>query len=429
MVRGMKTDLLAPVSATKPSVTLKFEGTGRDVRLEEMIFYGYNGILESHRGKTTKAAMRVFRWGPGVRSMCLLFAKCARAASDPLASDVKLVGGERSPANSLDVAVAKSSELGWMSDMFGTSENGETVAKILFGKKNSYRKHKSQPVQVWVNTDYLPHDNIKILRDGVTLAAKELALLEEDIAADLMRSPLLDTAVTTTPRIEDGGNQAETFYDLYREIWEGADSLQDQILKTREFLGTATPRQYLLLLYKMRIVADEKGNADVEVDVRVCNWGLAPLERVRHEFRFDTPQPIPFGVFAPGQESLRVVHDDAHYKSFFVEFAKPLDSGATQHYQFAFPVSTQFKLPKWDFYLKSTNHILFDFVQATSQRIAAASVERVSDSGKEVLTRVSPVAVNWGSGIAVTLHLPFPEAGSVYRITWPFHTSEESLDI
>jgi len=309
-----------------------------------------------------------------------------------------------------------------MADMFGVQRDGGTVAKVLFSRRNSYRKIRDQPVRVSVNREYLPFTNIFVSRNGVRLSGSELARLEEDISEDLMASQTADGPSAASISSAAGNTLVEpiTFHTRYREIWSGSESLESKILRTREALGNAMPRQYVLLRYGLSISVDREGNARFEFDITVCNWGVTQVERSRHEFRFDDRQNIPFAVSAHHPDRVSMTFDNEKYKAFFIEFDKPIEPGGLKRYRFGFVACADFSDCMWDFQLGSTliNHIAFSFTKECGQRVVGVAVQRVSDAGLEPIQNPESLHFSWDGGIAVMFHVPFVEVGAVYRMSW-----------
>lgn len=156
-------------TSPKPRVVLLFTGSGKDLRLDELTFFNHLGSRTTRLETLAEAGQPSFQWSSVVRGMCLLLVLTGRRAIDSSAPDCELIGKKGSQARSLDDAISQGSRLAWLRDMFGTRADDSTVAKLLFERRNSGQKLASQPVRVAVCRNYLPYDNVEIVRDGKKL--------------------------------------------------------------------------------------------------------------------------------------------------------------------------------------------------------------------------------------------------------------------
>lgn len=407
----------------RPSLTLKFFGEGAEVRLEEVVFRNQSGVQRSRAGKTSRASEGSFQWSVALKSMCLLFVRSVRSFAEGAKGDTELIGGEGSPASSLDLAIAKGGGLVWMTEMFGTTATGDTLAKRMFTRANTNRRKKFLRVRVSVNTHFLPIDRIKIYRDNELLeSVPSLAKLDDDIAAGLVRTAIEDVQSRAIVGADNRSPVAPTFHDKYREIWASGADLETKISESRQLLGSATPNPYIQMLYRVQITSNDVGDAEFEIFVVACNCGFKPIERQRHEFRFDSIQPTPFVVDVAEPNSMTMLLDDSIQKVFFIEFETPIQPGETRSYHFRYRGFRVFEERSlyWDFPLgtRIMNHILFNLIHEHSNPVTGASVEQISHSASGPAVAPAPVVVEWGNGIAINWHMPFPEPGNIYRVRW-----------
>lgn len=421
--QGVEPELSAPLLPAKPSVTLKFEGIEQDLRLVEVIFRNHLGSFVSKAGRTTQPGEGSFLWTTAVRGLSCLLVRCLRSTVDATFHDAQLAGGVDSAASSLDLAIGKGAQLVWLRDMFGTDASGDTFAKRVFTRRNSYRKNRSQPVIVFVNGNYLAPSSIQIFRDGqIANDPSTLERLDEELGRLLVRSTVTEEVSSIIPP------PGATFYDRYRQLWLTDLLPRQKVAASRQLLGTAMPRPYIYLLYSVRLSIEEVGDANLEFELVICNCGLRPLTRHQHEFRFEHPQPVPLHIDVSEGNNILIVHDLPHHKFFFVEFPKPLEPGDVWRYRFRIVGSRMFRSDHyWDFGVSTiTNQILFHLTHAKHGKLKFQTMEIVSDAPPNEALQPRPVVVEWEGGVAIQWQVPFPEVGSVYRVRWDFERKEES---
>ncbi len=119
------------------------------------------GVYESNR---------TFQWTAGVQAFCILCLKGAICCKGGDRSRLILSGGARTPAASLDYAISKKTN--WLIDMLGTDSRGAPVSNRLIRRSNPERKRPG-PVQLCLNSDFLPLSNIHVYLDEYEVTALE----------------------------------------------------------------------------------------------------------------------------------------------------------------------------------------------------------------------------------------------------------------
>jgi hypothetical protein len=410
-------------ASTSTALTVKFSGRGRDVRLIQVLFESPLGTVRSQTGRTARNGEGTFGWTNAVQALSLLAVRSARSTMGGDAPTPDLIGGQDSAANSLDLAISKGVASRWLTEMFGIFSDDRPVAKRLFERRNSNRKIKGQPVTVFFNSRFLPYENIVVVRDDLPVQeADELDALMADLSAALDSSEVEEETVPGVPSVL--AERRQTFHERYREIWTSDDGVSTKISRSEELLGNTLAKPFIILLYSIRIFAEENGDARFEFEVVIVNCGTQPMIGHSHEFRFDDAQSIPFEVIARGEDRVQAIRDESHYKCFFIKFSKPLAPSDVWHYRFEFSCRSIFKndsKPKyWDIFFPNTvtNQLMFQLTHKAARRPSPPIVERVSQSGAESIMSPRPLAVEWDRGITIHWQLPFPEVGSTYRVQW-----------
>ena len=411
---------LDPLATGKPSLGLTFSGKGRDVRLDRVIF-------RNHQATRTSKWRDHFVWTTAVQAMALLFVKHARSRTCGESLQGELSGHGGSPASSLDYAISKGTGLTWLTEMFGTFEaeaRTRTVATTMFARQNSNRTDKSRPVRITVNSNFLKPSQIEIVWNSrQPVSDEELAELEDALSAALFQSSALELPDLPPEK----GEQPQTFHDIYREIWTAPIILEQKIERSRQLLGTASPRPYIDLLYSIRATVDAGHNAELDFEIAVCNCGERPLERKRHNFWFAYPQATPFPpIKCSGTETATVHTDDPTRKTVFINFGEPIPPGGVHLYRFGFAASAMFRNPRyWEFEADTiTNDFILYVTQEGPRRVRETKVVRASEVSPEVIDPLAFI-IEWGRGITMNWHLPFPETGSMYRFKWEVDGAEE----
>lgn len=173
---------------------------------------------------------------------------------------------------------------------------------------------------------------------------------------------------------------------------------------------------------------DVNNEADIEVEIVACNCGSTPLRRQRHQFRFDSAQPVPCSVVADSPNSIQMGLDDASHKLFYVVFAQPIPPGGTKRYVFRFRATSAINGELWDFPAASglVNHYVFELFQETPKRLSSASAEWRWDEGNHPIPTSVPSVVQLDTGILINWHFSFPEPETTYRVSWKFHPDQRS---
>ena len=110
------------------------------------------------RGTNALSRSGTFRWSAGVRALALLLVRQALTLSETCegrstdAVPVSLEGEDYSLAASLDYALSKHPL--WVLDMFGMSNNGSAISKLLFRRVNPDRKRGGPVVVFLANRDF-----------------------------------------------------------------------------------------------------------------------------------------------------------------------------------------------------------------------------------------------------------------------------------
>lgn len=138
--------------------------------------------LVTVRGSAAPHGMGNFKWSNGVRALSVLLLRHAqlllsvRSEAQLRTEPATIEGNENSLATSLDYALSKQPI--WLQDMFGSTRQGTSIAKLLFQRINPDRKRPG-PVVVFISNSSL---EVIVHVDGRPIeSAKELRHLVESL--------------------------------------------------------------------------------------------------------------------------------------------------------------------------------------------------------------------------------------------------------
>jgi hypothetical protein len=141
--------------------------------LTEVIFQdGQNTPARaSVRGKTGGAFRTAgsFQWTSAVKAFALLVVKTCAISEDTL-----LRGDGSSLAASLDYAISKQPL--WLTEMFGSDQNGICLVRRMILRTNPERKRPG-PVTLGINHMYLPLESIVVFESGQRCTPERLQVL------------------------------------------------------------------------------------------------------------------------------------------------------------------------------------------------------------------------------------------------------------
>lgn len=163
------------------SFELNFYGAPAQLYSTKLVDCAGRGYL-SFRGKGNGALQGAgsFHWSAAVKAIAVLLVKAAKAISqgESLCS-VLLIGGQGSPAKSLDYALCK--KPGWIFDMFGVDSSGNSNLRRLIKLTNSGQKMPG-PIIIGLNPHCIDRAALKITCEEQLLSSQvDFNLLLSDL--------------------------------------------------------------------------------------------------------------------------------------------------------------------------------------------------------------------------------------------------------
>ena len=135
--------------------------------------------IRSIRSTAVLSGAGTFQWTAAVKALSLFFlqAKRERTLAGPC-----LEGEAGSAAASLDYALSK--EPSWMSDIFGSDEEGRPCLHSFIRRVNPNRKRPG-PVQLYLTSRRLSPDSIAVFLDGSEVHAEGVTKISESVELQL----------------------------------------------------------------------------------------------------------------------------------------------------------------------------------------------------------------------------------------------------
>jgi hypothetical protein len=129
------------------------------------------GIRRSIRGKTGGAyrGSGSFQWTSAVRGLACLLVQTAFLPESGI-----LKGGGGTLAASLDYSISKQPI--WLTEMFGSDQNGICLIRRLVNRTNPERKRPG-PTVLGINQRFLPAESISIFMNGKKCSREDLVVL------------------------------------------------------------------------------------------------------------------------------------------------------------------------------------------------------------------------------------------------------------
>jgi hypothetical protein len=126
-----------------------------------------NSEIVGVRGHIPAPGITPFKWTTSLHALSLFFVKARLIDLEGNALAPVLLGGNLSPASSIDYSLYRVGAL-WIGDLFGFDANGKCFLKRVLRILNT-RQKRLGPVQIVLNASVLPASAISIYLEGVHL--------------------------------------------------------------------------------------------------------------------------------------------------------------------------------------------------------------------------------------------------------------------
>ncbi len=163
------------------SLDLLFSSRDGEISLSSTRFLAGSGgqPVVAVRSTSLLSGQGTFQWTAAVKALCLFF---VHAKFAPNSDQPTLEGGAGTAAASLDYALSK--EPSWMSDMFGSDEDGRPELLAFIRRVNPNRKRPG-PVRLYVLRRLLVSDAIGLFLDGNRLEFKDIPSITQSLERQL----------------------------------------------------------------------------------------------------------------------------------------------------------------------------------------------------------------------------------------------------